>query len=44
VRPLYRVLPDVVVPLAISATTAGFEEGDVLLTSYRVAAYIVVKF
>jgi len=38
------VLPDVVVPLAISATAGGFEEGDVLLTSYRVPAYILVKF
>jgi hypothetical protein len=38
------VLPDVVVSLAISASAAGFEEGDVLLTSYRAAAYIVVKF
>ena len=37
-EPLYRVLPDVVVPLAISASAAGFEEGDVLLTSYRAAA------
>ena len=43
-EPLYTVLPDVVVPLAISASAAGFEEGDVLLTSYRATAYIVVKF
>ncbi len=35
---LYKIV-DVVVPLAISAATAGFEEGDVLLASYRAAAY-----
>jgi hypothetical protein len=37
----YRVLPDVVVSPATSATAAGFEEGDVLLISYRVPAYIL---
>jgi len=37
-------LPDVVVSLAISASAVGFKEGDVLLTSYRATAYIVVKF
>ncbi len=34
-EPMYKVMSDVVVPLAISASAAGFEEGDVLLTSYR---------
>jgi hypothetical protein len=34
-EPLYKVMSDVVMPLAISASAAGFEEGDVLLTSYR---------
>jgi hypothetical protein len=37
-EPLYKVLPDVVVPLAISVSAAGFEEGDMLLSSYRAAA------
>jgi len=37
-EPLYKVMSDVVVPLAISASAAGFEEGDVLLTSYRAVA------
>ncbi len=30
--------------VVLLAMAAGFEEGDVLLTSYRVAAYIVVRF
>jgi hypothetical protein len=36
---MYKVVSEVVVPLAVSASAAGYEEGDVLLASYRAAAY-----
>ncbi|MGC9131164.1 MAG: hypothetical protein ACP5H5_06220 [Pyrobaculum sp.] len=38
-EPMYKVVSEVVVPLAVSASAAGYEEGDVLLASYRAAAY-----
>ncbi|MEM1597748.1 MAG: hypothetical protein QXP31_05645 [Pyrobaculum sp.] len=37
-RRLYEVVSDVVVPLAVSASAAGLEEGDILLNAYRAAA------
>lgn len=37
-EPLYKVASEVVIPLAVSASAAGYEEGDVLLTSYRAAS------
>ncbi|MGK0548786.1 MAG: hypothetical protein ABWU84_04020 [Pyrobaculum sp.] len=36
--PLYKAVHEVVVPLALSASVAGLEEGDILLASYRAAA------
>ncbi|MGC8994279.1 MAG: hypothetical protein ACP5J0_02675 [Pyrobaculum sp.] len=38
-EPMYKVVSEVVVPLAVSASAAGYEEGDILLASYRAAAY-----
>ncbi|MEZ0319621.1 MAG: hypothetical protein ABWK05_06490 [Pyrobaculum sp.] len=37
-RRLFEVVSDVAVPLAVSASAAGLEEGDVLLAAYRAAA------
>jgi hypothetical protein len=38
-EPMYKVVSEVVMPLAVSASAAGYEEGDILLASYRAAAY-----
>jgi len=38
-EPLYKALPDVVVPLAVASSAGGFEEGDLLLAAYRAAAF-----
>ncbi|AAL63999.1 hypothetical protein PAE2167 [Pyrobaculum aerophilum str. IM2] len=37
-EPLFKVAREVVIPLAVSASAAGYEEGEVLLTSYRAAS------
>lgn len=34
-EPIYKVARDVIIPLAVVASVAGYEEGDILLTSYR---------
>lgn len=37
-EPLYKVVSEVITPLSIAGSAAGFEEGDILLTSYRAAS------
>ncbi|MEM0369492.1 MAG: hypothetical protein QXT46_00220 [Pyrobaculum sp.] len=38
-EPLFKVLPEVITPLSIAGVVAGFEEADILLTSYRAVVH-----